>query len=212
METKYIRQTAVKVLIKELNDGSYQQQNEQEPNFLLTKTGKKIYRVNLIGIIVQTEKVGSITNFVVDDSTGTMIMRSFENENFIDKVNVGDHVLLIGKVRIYNNEIYINPEICKKVNTLWLQHRIKTINYEIYEDVNIVEEIQKEVPEEVGVEDSLLPVQKLVKLIKEMDTGDGVLIEDILEKSLINDSEKIIERMLESGDIFQNMPGKVKVL
>ena len=58
----------------------------------------------------------------------------------------------------------------------------------------------------------MLPIQKLTNLIKELDTGDGVLIEEVISKSPLNDTEQLIEKMLENGDIFQNLPGKVKVL
>jgi len=38
------------------------------------------------------------------------------------------------------------------------------------------------------------------------------LIEEVLEKSLLTNSEKMLQKMLECGEIFENQPGKVKVL
>ena len=70
----------------------------------------------------------------------------------------------------------------------------------------------KEEEENISEEAELLPIQKLTNLIKELDTGDGVLIEEVISKSPLNDTEQLIEKMLENGDIFQNLPGKVKVL
>ena len=37
-------------------------------------------------------------------------------------------------------------------------------------------------------------------------------MEDVIEKSSVEFTEKVLEQMLEKGDIFQIMPGKVKVL
>ena len=48
-------------------------------------------------------------------------------------------------------------------------------------------------------------------LIKELDPGEGVPIEVIIEKSDLEDAEKLLKKMLEKGDIFQNQPGKVKI-
>ena len=49
------------------------------------------------------------------------------------------------------------------------------------------------------------------KLIKELDQGHGVSIEDISSKD-IEDIDKKIEMLLKEGDIFEVKPGKLKVL
>ena len=85
---------------------------------------------------------------------------------------------------------------------------VKNKKEEIIEkEDNTEEEISDNVKEDI-----LLPIEKIKKIIEEMDTGDGVLIEEIISKSPLNDTEEVIEKMLEAGDIFQNLPGKVKVL
>ena len=38
------------------------------------------------------------------------------------------------------------------------------------------------------------------------------MIEELISKSMLNDTEQLIEKMLENGDIYQNLPGKIKVL
>ncbi|MBT3465494.1 hypothetical protein HN451_10975, partial [archaeon] len=79
--------------------------------------------------------------------------------------------------------------------------------------VEKVENVDVEDDEIVDVEENvLLPVQKIINLIKELDPGEGVMIEELISKSMLNDTEKLIEKMLEAGDIYQNLPGKVKVL
>ena len=67
-------------------------------------------------------------------------------------------------------------------------------------------------PTGATADEPLLPRQKIAQLIKEMDDGKGVLIEDLLEKSPIQETEQVLGQMLESGEIFQILPGKVKVL
>ena len=135
----------------------------------------------------------------------------------------------------------MSSEIVKKIDPLWLKMRalelkgLIEVKNEIVDDKKevVADEIVKdkdnketaveeittenetkieEEKETVSEEAELLPVQKLTNLIKELDTGDGVLIEELISKSPLNETEQLIEKMLENGDIFQNLPGKVKVL
>lgn len=251
------RNQAIKITISELLSGTYIQENEQNPNYLLTENNQKIYRLNVIATIVQKELVGTITNLLIDDGSGKIITRSFEENKIIHTLNIGDVIIIIGKLRTFNQDKYISPEIIKLINPLWLKHRYLELkdkfaisnlkieqNNEItpnsQENINITTESKKNfnntknnshdlsltspknnkntsinqeiILEETIQEESLLPFQKIIKLIKELDQGNGVLIEEIIEKSPLDKTEDIIEKMLQNGDIFQNNPGKVKVL
>ena len=62
------------------------------------------------------------------------------------------------------------------------------------------------------VGEEILPAEKMMSLIKELDRGQGVLIEELIEKSPLKETELLITKMLENGEIFQNAPGKVKIL
>lgn len=243
VDNKITRATAIKIAIIELIKGEYIQEKEQNPNYLKTNDGRAVYRINTLGIVASKDKVGSMTNMLLDDGTGQIILRFFEENSYLENIDLGDILVIIGKIRVFNNEKYISPEIVKKTSPEWLKVRLaelKTkIDYLISEDLEnkkdiedknpspeiknnpskkqpkkiFNEEVAKELEEEIVIKDSLqLPVDKLLQLIKELDKGDGALIEDVLEKSMVNDPERILEKMLEKGDIFQNQPGKVKVL
>src|SRR3989338_7394677 len=225
------RQIAVKIHIAYLISGTYIQEVEQNPNYLQTIHNQKIYRLNVIAIIIQKEILGTITNFLMEDSTGTIVARFFEENKYLERFKVGDVVLVVGKVRTYNQEKYISPEIIKKVSPLWLKMRLKELklpsveeNKELKIDKGnqiqqkrqqpIISTVQQDkLQEEDVVEDNIiLPYQKITQLIQDLDVGEGVRIEEIMEKSPLQNTEEIIETMLKNGDIFQNSPGKVKVL
>lgn len=242
------RPIAVKTIIKEILIADYLQE-EEGTNYLLTPDQKKIYRLNLMAIILEKEIQGNITNFLLDDGTSTIVLRSFEDNKKIRELNVGDVIITIGKLRIYNQEKYISPEIIKKIDPDWLKIRAKEmesliqkiskrsseieINTQLIKQDNKDNVIKENIKEEkvISVEKSdefeefgeieevmieekneLLPNQKIFQLIKEMDSGSGVAIEEIIHKSSLKDTEIIIQKMLEKGDIFQNSPGKIKVL
>jgi RPA family protein len=224
-QNKFVRQTAIKTTIQEISHSTFINTDPETPHHIQTLHHGKVFRVNLIGIIIQKEKVGSITNMLIEDQTGQMVLRSFEELHYLKNVKVGDFVLVIGKVRMYNNEKYVSPEIMKVTSPLWLKVRMlelremveldKEIIPIVKEDkieVTIEDPIEEEISDESKEQEKLLPVEKITKLIKDLDQGEGVLIEDIIEKSILDDTEKLIEKMMESGDIFQNQPGRVKVL
>ena len=254
METEkksLFRFPAVKVSIKEIEEGEYVEDQEQNPNYIIIKNDYKIFRINLIATLVYKEIRGSISSILIDDGTAKIILRLFEENKISFDLEVGDVIQIIGKVRIYNQEKYIFPEIIKKVNPLWLKVRFIELQKSLIKEMKekkhsqekslitdkkaieikietksekakleVVLEAQIEskntseevVNEEIEENDPLLPYQKLTKLISQLDNGEGVLIEEVIEKSPLEKTEELLEKMIENGDIFQNMPGKVRVL
>lgn len=267
---KFKRLVAIKTNINNLNSAEYIEEKENESNYLLTKNQEKIFRINLVAIVLKIEQIGNITNILLDDGSGNIIMRLFEDNNLTKELNVGDSILTIGRVRMYNKEKYIYPEIIKKISPKWLKLRSiefgvnekvketvindnKNINndqtienkkdnnldkdiireenaselnqqnknvelIEISEEKENIEEVTEieEITEEDNIDEDqptfFDPSDKIISLIKKLDEGNGAMIEDVIEKANIEGSEKIIQNMIESGDIYQNLPGRVKIL
>jgi len=227
MEAKltYQRQEAVKVIIRELLDGKYVQEQENVPNYLLTENNQKIYRLNLMATILHKQILGAITDFMLDDGSGQIVLRSFEENRLLDQLKVGAVIMVIGKLRMYNQERYVAPEIVKMINPGWLKVRALEMKERIAAEMEasithspaeqeLVEEVKEEEfkQNKEKEETEMLPMQKVTQLIKGLDQGEGVMMEEIISKSPVNNTEQLLEKMLESGEIFQNSPGKVKVL
>ncbi|MBI4981432.1 hypothetical protein HZC30_07830 [Candidatus Woesearchaeota archaeon] len=236
----FVRFVAVKCTIGKIGTYAFVQEDEQNSNYLQAVDGQKIFRLNVMGIIVNKEKQGSITNLLLDDGTGKIILRSFEENKNVRELAAGDTVMVIGRVRIYNQEKYLSAEIVKKIEAIWMKIRrlelkeefdrvelssAETERIPLYAPIEIKpgitisatvnEGIEEEIIEEEiqGIQiNPLLPAQKILHLIKELDTGNGAPVEEIISKSPLNGTEKLLEQMLQKGDIFQNLPGKVKVL
>ena len=166
-----------------------------------------VSRVNVIANIVY--KSGDDQNYnsaLIDDGTGKILLRTFENTNLFSKADVGDVVLVIGKIREYNNERYILPEIVRKLEKFeWMNLR------KIELKDNVIEQAKEPVNE--AVEESAKNIgEEIYLLIKKLDDGDGAAIEGVIKESNNPDAEKIISRLLENGDVFEIKPGKLKVL
>src|SRR3989344_2690735 len=227
METEnksFFRFPAEKISIQELEEGEYIEEKEQNPNYLLVNKNKKIFRINIIATLVHKELRGSVTSILIDDGSGKITLRIFEENKTAFHLEVGDVVQVIGKIRIFNQEKYIFPEIIKKINPVWLKVRSlevqqdkkqiekeekpvqkieptksedkKEMAKEIISSKKIVEQINnfEVVSEEIEENNPLLPFEKLSKLISGLDKGEGAMIEEIIEKSPLEKTEELIEK------------------
>lgn len=218
------RQVAVKAKINELIEGKYIKEEGWKPNYIVTNSNKNISRVNLVGVVVSEPSAEmNNQNLIIDDGSGRIEVRSFDGGILLNNFGLGDVILLIGRPREYNDEKYIVPEIIKKIeNRKWVSVRKKELEKEETMEKNkakqpktqdfIKEEIVESVEEENKELEKETIYEKIIKKIKEIDKGDGVDIEELLGSLSEPNSEKIINSLLEQGEIFEVTPGMVKVL
>ena len=186
---QFARQTAVICTLEDINEGEWVQRESPDPSGIRTSKGF-LSRVNIIGVIVERPTEQSI---VFEDGTGRMTARSFDPLPQLDRVDVGDVVLVIGRPREYNGERYIVLEICKKLDKRWVVYRQKQLG------------VKQELKEELSGN----PVQDTLTTIRELDDGGGADVDAVIKR--VGD-ERIITTLLEEGEIFEMRPGKVKVL
>jgi len=196
------RQTAHKIRIKDILDSKYVKTEGFAPNYLEAH-GKEISRINIIGIVVQKSDLNNFKNLTIDDGTGKISSRVFENNELLDKINIEDIVVIIGRPREFSSEKYILIEIIKKIDPSWA--RVRKLELE---KIGIQNKVLNNNPvEEVAVS----PTNEILKLVKDLDKGDGVSIEEVLSKN-IKGIDKMIDGLLKEGNIFEIKPGKLKVL
>jgi len=208
----FIRPYSKEITILEALNANFIQKSAEEPNAIFFQENEPIYNINIIGIVLNVEKIGTMTNLLLEDGTEKIVIRFFEEKQILSSLEAGNIIKVIGKIRKYNEERYISPEIVKKMDSLWMKIRFLKIKLRgsliSFSSVN-----KSTLSEEELVEDNNpLPSEKIFKLIKEMDKGEGVRIEELVEKSSLDKTEEILQKMIEEGDLFQNLPGKVKIL
>jgi len=164
---------------------------------------KKIVRANVIANVVEKyindgeKKYASVT---VDDASGQLKLKAFgEDIQILKDISQGDTLQIVGLLRDYNNELYILPEIIKKVEPKWLLVRKL--------------EIQKQrkdlpLPQNAPVRDLIL------EKIKKADTNGGIDKEQIIldteaSPEIINAE---IKKLLEEGMIYEPRPGVLRYL
>ena len=205
------RQTAYKIRIKDILSSKYVKTEGFDPNYLEVY-GQEISRINLIGVVVQKSEINNYKTLTVDDGTGEVSARVFENDVLLGKINVSDIVLIIGRPREFSSEKYVLIEAIKKINPAWAKVR----KLELERNTRDIDTKDKNefVLDNKLVEEDVIDLEtnnKIIKLIKSLDKGEGVSIEDISSRNIEN-VDKIIEVLLKEGDIFEIKPGKLKVL
>ena len=114
MERK--RLTAIKTKIKSITTGKYVTQPGFEPNYVLTPLGIRLSRVRMLATVVdkfisETKKFSSIT---LDDGSDTIRVKVW-NSLILDDFQVGETIDITGKVREYQGEVFLAPEVIRKV-------------------------------------------------------------------------------------------------
>ena len=227
MATTIERQTAYLTTISTLLNGNFiKAEAHMQPSFLRTASGKEMSRVHIIAVIVG---FGEGSEATLDDGSGKITCRSFDHPTLFSAFSLGDIVRVIGKVRAFNEQQYLIPEIVKKITNKQFVtfHKLALQSLETHEEhmrpgysvptaeLTTEEVISSDTAEDIPIDadDSTphTPFDDVISKIKELDTGDGAGIEQIIEQ-LGSDSEKLVHHLLETGEIFEIRPGRVKLL
>jgi RPA family protein len=181
------RHVAYKILIEDLTKGKFIKQEGWEPSFIYIDEIKlKVSRVNLMGVVVSdANKESGFKEMAIDDGSASVILRSFNEELSFKGINIGDMLNVIGRPREFEGSLYIVPEVVKKyenkkIKGLWEFERKRQILPK--EDLKMPKkEVKKKILDESN------PKQIIYELIKEMDNGDGVEINELISKASIKD-------------------------
>lgn len=204
---EFKRQTAYKCSIESLNKGFFVKRPGWESSYIMTDYGD-FSRVNIIAVIVGKDG-DSIT---LDDGTGQIIARVFDKTEIISDVLIGDPVLIIGRPREYNNQIYLTIDIIKKIKDKgWITYRKKELSL----IKKIRETIKQKQPKDAEIIESTSTInnkERIIKLIKELDMGQGADIDEIIRFSKVKNAEDIIKDFILKGEAFELRPGKIKLM
>ncbi len=164
---------------------------------------KKISRVNLLANCVDKfvqDGEKQFATLTVDDASGQIRLKVFgEDINMFKEIMQGDTLQILGLVREYNSELYILPEIVKKVDPQWLLVRKLEI-----------QESRKEMPlnNNAPIRDMVLDKIKGAEAEGGIDT-DTIIMDTEASPDLINQE---VKKLLEEGLIYEPRPGRLRYL
>ncbi len=193
------REVAYKLSIGQLLSGEKSMEGNRL-NFI-SFTDKRIIRANIIAAVVEKyvrdepgqTKYASLT---LDDNSGQMRLKIFGDLRMVQNVEIGNIISVIGFVRFFADEVYILPEILRKVDEKWLMVRkIETAenkNRSFHADAR----------------------EKIIEKIKEFDKGDGAEMESLIMavKIPVEQIHSSVQKLLEEGTIYEPKPGRIRLL
>lgn len=187
-------------------------------NEKLEVKGKSAFRVNIIGNVVfkfmaEDESYVALT---LDDGSGSIRIKAWrEDIANMKNINVGDLVICVGRIKSYNEEIYINPEVVKKVNLNWeLVRKLELLKEYGKPEIVKVEPILEQscVEEKIVDEDvSESERQKILNLIESIGGDVGARYDDVIRKGG-GKAEEIIKELLRDGEVYEPRPNMLRVL
>lgn len=183
---------------------------------------------------------GSYGSVTVEDGTASVRAKVFgEGVELMKDAAPGNLLLVIGKVKEYNDEIYVNAEVMKNlVDPNHENLRKLEILKELKEKKKMVEkirgliedmsddELKEYAKREYGLDEESLRIvrenlravvmidykPKILEIIESMDKGEGVEIGKIFE--VVDLPERLVENaineLLGSGQLYEPSPGKFR--
>lgn len=239
------RLAAVKVRIKDLLGGKFFPGNKEglKPSYVIDGLGRKVLKASIVGTVTDIF-VNADSNYMsvtLDDGSSAIRIKMFGEDTRINSnIKVGDELAVVGKVRQYNEELYISPETIKKAedfNYVMLRkleilkgilESKKTVEYvKSLADNGGVDAAKKYVESNAGLGQESVDIilskkddgkangeDKVVNIIENLGGTDGIDSESILKESRLNEAEldSIITKLLDAGTIFEPHVGRFKVV
>ena len=237
------RESAVKVRIKDIVSGKFFPTNKEtlRPSYLITPYGRKVSRVNVLATI--TDKFvsddESYVSITLDDGTNSIKAKAFKDAvRFAKNLEIGEMVIIIGKIREWNGDLYINIEVARKIDDP---------NYETYRKLELIKEILpykrmalelkamreklseeefiKEAKKKFGLEEDTIKYlleseeeekdykAEVLKLLKDLDSGNGVDVISLFEimKLPAQTLDSILNELISEGKIEEIDAGRMRV-
>ncbi len=213
------RQTAYKFWIKDIAEA---ETDFNESGMYFKIKGKDVMRVNVLAVVIQkyVSENGNYVFVTIDDGSGQIRLKAWnEDTQILSKADIGDLIMVVGKVWLNNNEISIKPEVIRKMETDWEQVRklelTKMYGKPEGEKTMAVNEVQdgpSTVVEEMVVSnESALGVRQ--KVISYLETGPSNGVEEgELVKSVGDKAEEIVQNLLSEGEVFRPRKGYLKLI
>ena len=244
MEIK--RMPAIKTRIVDIVNGKYfsSEKEKMKAAFVITSFGQKISRLNLIATVIDkfVAEDGNYCSLTLDDGTSLIKTKAFKEDTMILKdYELGDLIMLIGKLREYNGEVYINAEATRKV---------LDVNFEILRRFEILQELKKKkkmvdeiknlanqtsdeelieyAKKKYGIDEIILQVIRessviekvedykpaLLEVINRLDEGNGVEINKIFEVANLPETvvEHALNELLSNGSLYEPTVGILKII
>jgi len=233
------RQTARKVRIWDVVNGEFVKREGFDPSFVRTRQGEEVSRARILGTIVSKflAEDGNYASVTIDDGSDTIRLKVFKTTKPLGDCKVGDIVDVVGKVREYEGETYVIPEIVRKADPNFELLRRLELLYKaggIDKAKRLIgkdsdrkpEELSKKLMEKGLKREWIEPVlgkeergeikerkvlkNEILKIIEE--SKDGIVYSELMKRVKAEETEieSAIDELLNDGICYEPSPGKIR--
>jgi len=212
------RHVAYKIWISDLLTSIYQKnEGEWESHYFLIDE-KKISRVNIIARVISKylREDGGYAFFELDDGSGIIRTKLWgEDVRLSNGLEIGDLVLVIGRPRKYNNEIYLLPEILRFLEN-WEWAKLRKLELEKEYGVRNIQTQEKSplMNTDEEKESGLIYQTSRLKILSFLHKEEEVHYESLIKNIGMNEKEveSIIKELVKEGEIYMPRPGILRVI
>lgn len=176
--------------------------------------GKQVRRVNVLAAVVDlyenTDK--RYNTITLDDGSGQIRVKAWDEDTLlVSPLLVGEMALVVGILHESNGEIFIRPEIVRKMSAEWAFARRQYLNSVYGKQEAEHFKVSEEVIEE-PVEPTMEARGKVISLISSDE--EMVNVEEIIAKAAMPSRlvEKILDELIKDGEIFRPKAGFVQAI
>jgi hypothetical protein len=199
--------TAVKLRIRDLVEGSWDGRN------LHTIFGE-LSEVRILGTLIDVfiTDDDSYTSLTVDDGTETVRIKAWRQDvEKLKEFSKGDLIEVVGKVREYNEEIYLTPEVVSKVTpNKWVLRELELMKF--YLESGAAEQVQEPpvtpgeepaIPEGAGPDLEEPPITETGPAVahEEKGTKEEIPEKKEIEEEKVLEEKEVIEEESESDEL-----------
>jgi len=201
------RQTAYKFWIKDLYSG-IPKVDETTQLKAFEVRGKSVVRVNVLGNIIDTSVQDNYGSMTIDDGSAQIRLKVWNDDvELMKEKQVGDFVMIIGRLSDFNNERYVRPEIIRNMSFDWALLRNLELNHEYgapSREEKIILKKEESVPDEV--EPTLRAREIILNTIEKNEEAS----EDDLVSACGIAKDKVmfaLYELLKEGEVFSPKKG-----
>ncbi|MDD4877456.1 MAG: OB-fold nucleic acid binding domain-containing protein [Candidatus Nanoarchaeia archaeon] len=176
--------------------------------------GKQVRRVNLIAAVVDSYENSDkrYNAFTLDDGSGQIRVKAWDEDTLLmSSLSIGDMALVVGMLHESNGEIFVRPEIVRKMSAEWAFARRQYLDAVYGKQEAEHFKVSEEVIEE-PVEPSMEARGRVVSLISSYD--GMVNVEELIAKAAMPAKmvERILDELIKDGEVFKPKAGFVQAL
>ncbi len=228
--------------IEDLTLGEYRRSAEgTEPSYLVTPWNERINRARIMGTVVDKfmRDDKSYATMRLDDGSATIRVRAWGSDTSqLESFKIGDIVDVIGRVREFEGEVYLTPEIMLTVeDPNWelvreleiigprrdmLARGLRPRLPQRLEPGSLAVEISTPSKPALSDEEKLPPLpevhdekkDRVFGALKEIQGADGVQLGALISKTGLQEQEVVeaMKSLFSEGKIFEPRAGKFKLV